>query len=225
MGVPLHPAGDAPVPRRAARLGPGVLLAVCASPAARDYDETARVLRYASLATQIGTAARAQPPAASAQVRVRIQSYVRLQHFLRGFVLLQCYCKHRPGNFLMGTRPCDAYGPACTLQGYRHAMHVALFDKCTLRPDTNPEFLEQELLVQCLSTARSLQQGGVAQHKQEAQGSTGSRPPARDASPLGQPSGRRMMPATPVQTRTRRTTSQLAPLLWDWLRKTAAGRA
>ena len=39
-----------------------ILLAVCASPAARDYDETARVLRYASLATQIGTAARAQPP-------------------------------------------------------------------------------------------------------------------------------------------------------------------
>jgi hypothetical protein len=39
-----------------------ILLAVCASPAARDYDETARVLRYAALATQIGTAARAQPP-------------------------------------------------------------------------------------------------------------------------------------------------------------------
>ena len=40
----------------------GVLLAVCASPAARDYDETARVLRYACLASQIGTAARAEPP-------------------------------------------------------------------------------------------------------------------------------------------------------------------
>ena len=39
-----------------------VLLAVCASPAARDYDETVRVLRYASLASQIGTAARAEPP-------------------------------------------------------------------------------------------------------------------------------------------------------------------
>ena len=39
-----------------------ILLCVNVSPAARDYDETARVLRYAALATQIGTAARADPP-------------------------------------------------------------------------------------------------------------------------------------------------------------------
>ena len=39
-----------------------ILLCVNVSPAARDYDETARVLRYAALATQIGTAARAEPP-------------------------------------------------------------------------------------------------------------------------------------------------------------------
>ncbi|BDA50338.1 probable Kinesin-like protein KIF22 at N-terminal half [Coccomyxa sp. Obi] len=39
-----------------------ILLCVNVSPAACDYDETARVLRYAALATQIGTAARAEPP-------------------------------------------------------------------------------------------------------------------------------------------------------------------
>jgi len=39
-----------------------LLLCVNVSPAARDYDETARVLRYAAVAAQVGTAARAQPP-------------------------------------------------------------------------------------------------------------------------------------------------------------------
>ena len=39
-----------------------LLLCVNVSPTARDYDETARVLRYAAVAAQVGTAARAQPP-------------------------------------------------------------------------------------------------------------------------------------------------------------------
>ncbi|KAA6416833.1 MAG: kinesin motor domain containing [Trebouxia sp. A1-2] len=39
-----------------------ILLSVNVSPCAKDYDETSHVLKYASLATQIGTAARAEAP-------------------------------------------------------------------------------------------------------------------------------------------------------------------
>jgi hypothetical protein len=39
-----------------------ILLCVNVSPTSRDYDETARVLRYAALAAQIGVAARAAAP-------------------------------------------------------------------------------------------------------------------------------------------------------------------
>jgi len=62
-------ASPAPGPRQVTHLFRDVLhgwgqllLCVNVSPAARDYDETARVLRYAAVAAQVGTAARAQPP-------------------------------------------------------------------------------------------------------------------------------------------------------------------
>jgi len=91
-------ASPAPGPRQVTHLFRDVLhgwgqllLCVNVSPAARDYDETARVLRYAAVAAQVGTAARAQPP-------------------LRAHPGARCMLRALPGGMPMVQAQCESSG-------------------------------------------------------------------------------------------------------------------